>query len=757
MGDGTQGTLTDTQPLGLAVGYNYTITYDGTEYICEAVDMTGLADTDMVAVGNLALFGMSGNNEPFIIMDSATQNMSALLYVGDDVVESCTVSIGVGGTVIHKLDAKYIPFKVPNNIMDGTNTGAARTVMSMASGASSFAVGMSTDATGDFSHAEGYSTTASGDSSHAEGQNTTASGQSSHTEGEGTTASGNYSHAEGFYTIASGQFQHVQGRFNIEDKSGIYAHIVGNGNSTNIRSNAHTLDWNGNAWFKGKITLGNDRKEVAIKDDVTALSELIANPDWNIHDSNNPAYIKNRTHYIERKPSTEIFPETVLNGNVLSSDAPIGIVSGEIYIVKFNNGLYPCKASQVMIDSLNCIAIGNLSIIESGIDSGQPFCIVELSDEETAKLLGYDIILLQTGISSPTVGIYESEEYVHKLYGKYMPDGYPYIDQIEVLSETTITIDENDAVGPLTDTLDITPGNSYTVIWNGTEYAVTAQEMTEEAISAIILGNLGAVMGNGDTGEPFVVLYAPDMYADLGFTGMVMDISGTGATEAKIAIYAGNGEIHTMDPRFIPDMYYEENLGKTYLSYNGTLLRANETDLKVEVETPSVNIDADLAYTVTFNGVQYPDIVGTPSEIDGTPIIEFRITLDNGDEVSIQTINGMGFVITVSEATPTNVETYDCVCTVETVGMLIHKIDKKYLPDDVGGSSIKNLEDGSSHGSIRMIDSAVENNDYTMGESAFAEGYQTKASGDYSHAEGSNTTASGFISHAEGYETSASG
>lgn len=109
---------------------------------------------------------------------------------------------------------------------------------------------------GENSHAEGYNTTASGDSSHTEGYKTTAHGRGSHAEGAYTRASGNYSHAEGLGTIASGDCSHTQGKYNIEDSSGTYAHIVGNGTSSSVCSNAHTLDWDGNAWFKGNVRVG---------------------------------------------------------------------------------------------------------------------------------------------------------------------------------------------------------------------------------------------------------------------------------------------------------------------------------------------------------------------------------------------------------------------------------------------------------------------------------------------------------------------
>lgn len=123
-----------------------------------------------------------------------------------------------------------------------------------ASGDYSHAEGERTMASGEASHAEGNYSTASSNFSHAEGNWSTASGFSSHVEGSETTASGDYSHAEGYNTISSSENQHVQGKYNIEDKDNKYAHIVGNGTDDTVRSNAHTLDWEGNAWFAGKLT-----------------------------------------------------------------------------------------------------------------------------------------------------------------------------------------------------------------------------------------------------------------------------------------------------------------------------------------------------------------------------------------------------------------------------------------------------------------------------------------------------------------------
>ena len=125
-----------------------------------------------------------------------------------------------------------------------------------ASGMYSHAEGNNTHASGDGSHSEGNTTIASGEYSHAEGSSSTASGNSSHAEGTNTMASGDESHAEGIGTIAASEAQHVQGKYNVEDASGQYADIIGGGSSSSDRKNIHTVDWDGNGWYAGKVSAG---------------------------------------------------------------------------------------------------------------------------------------------------------------------------------------------------------------------------------------------------------------------------------------------------------------------------------------------------------------------------------------------------------------------------------------------------------------------------------------------------------------------
>lgn len=132
---------------------------------------------------------------------------------------------------------------------------------SQATNQTTHAEGFTTIASGVAAHSEGYKTTAIGNGAHAENRENTAEGDMSHAEGYLTLASADVSHAEGMGTIAASDAQHAQGKYNLMDGEDKYAHIVGNGESDEKRSNAHTLDWEGNAWFAGDVYVGNTSQD----------------------------------------------------------------------------------------------------------------------------------------------------------------------------------------------------------------------------------------------------------------------------------------------------------------------------------------------------------------------------------------------------------------------------------------------------------------------------------------------------------------
>lgn len=161
------------------------------------------------------------------------------------------IGAGTGGDV-----------NIPNdNLVNGQKEGALRTVGSAEEsespwyklGKNAFAHGYLTKAEENHSHAEGYETQAVNVAAHAEGWGSIAGGLGSHCEGENAKTYGQGAHAEGLGTIAGSDYQHAEGKYNEEELDGRYAHIVGNGKSNTDRSNAYTLDWDGNAWYAGTV------------------------------------------------------------------------------------------------------------------------------------------------------------------------------------------------------------------------------------------------------------------------------------------------------------------------------------------------------------------------------------------------------------------------------------------------------------------------------------------------------------------------
>ena len=283
--------------------------------------------------------------------DEAKAAIQQMLNVpsATDTILNTTLSIGrKSGTTV---GSNSVALGV--SVESSGKTSYAEGSFTVASNIAAHAEGYYTVASGSCSHAEngggpGVITTASGQSSHAEGRGTLAAGTGSHSEGVKTQANGNFSHAEGSGTIANASTSHVFGAYNIadihdnwsewvasteysvgdkvkvtttidnettitgyvcktansdaeftvanwtKDTKMNYVEIVGNGTS-NARSNAYTLDWDGNGHYAGdvyvhanadstggtKLATVNDIPEVPVQDvqvnGVSVLSDGVAN------------------------------------------------------------------------------------------------------------------------------------------------------------------------------------------------------------------------------------------------------------------------------------------------------------------------------------------------------------------------------------------------------------------------------------------------------------------------------------------------
>ena len=244
------------------------VTFDGTEYVTSRIGFHGAS-----AYGGISQSGPDFTNYPFAITSTPQGNYLLTQNAG---VHNIRLVATTSSVVVSECFEKAVKLFTLENIADAESNGIVANDVSEneAQGGYAFAEGFQTVASGHASHAEGTKTTASGNNSHAEGSTASdsgttiqlmASGENSHAEGGGTVASGANSHAEGLGTIARNLAQHTFGSFNIADPSlndggrkGTYVEIVGNGFTSNNRSNARTLDWSGNESLQGSLTLGKD-------------------------------------------------------------------------------------------------------------------------------------------------------------------------------------------------------------------------------------------------------------------------------------------------------------------------------------------------------------------------------------------------------------------------------------------------------------------------------------------------------------------
>ena len=211
---------------------------------------------------NLRFIGKNVTGQTFAVdgVDKVAQDSAEIFgdYDNNIAIGQWSIAEGSGTQAIGR--ASHAEGAYTQAVADGTHTEGYGT---KATGYWSHAEGEMTIVSSYASHAEGSYTkmpdgstrygTASGYASHVEGGGSCASGVAAHSEGIATDAAGRCAHSEGIYTIAAGQAQHVEGIANIEDANNQYIHIAGNGTSPTDRSNAYTLDWNGNGWFAGNV------------------------------------------------------------------------------------------------------------------------------------------------------------------------------------------------------------------------------------------------------------------------------------------------------------------------------------------------------------------------------------------------------------------------------------------------------------------------------------------------------------------------
>lgn len=244
-----------------------------------------------------------------------------------------------------------------------------------------------------------------------------------------------------------------------------------------------------------------------------------------------------------------ILPETTSEVVAEMEGAPIfdvlSVEVGKTYTVMWNGTEYVCTAQATPPADISGALLGNAGAITGGELTEEPFIIMCL-DAGSAAALGFG------GLASPldgseTVTLSITYNGIKKINGKYLPDGLPYVEiaATDVLPETVYEVNPDSGSADFMANLSLVDGQTYTVKYNGVEYSCVCSYVVME-MAAYVLGNLGALMGEEGTGEPFVFMYIPDA----GFAAVFpMD----GSLSFPFSIHGKTEIVHKLSSKFLTD------------------------------------------------------------------------------------------------------------------------------------------------------------------------------------------------------------
>ncbi|MEE1297279.1 MAG: hypothetical protein UHE62_00935, partial [Muribaculaceae bacterium] len=407
-------------------------------------------------------------------------------------------------------------------------------------------------------------------------------------------------------------------------------------------------------------------------------------PDWDQTDDTAKDYIKNRTHYDEGKEvKIELMPSTDLTFELYegmmdfySDEVDFVIEEGEKYLVTIDGNEYIDTA----VKSEDLITLGESIVkIEIGSSLGVP---VTYNRPYVILYNGFfEIMMLTSTETTHNVSISKIESLVHK----------------EIYNESNTKFDyANGQYGKYLFDMDAPiAGLDYTVIWDGTEYVCKAFSPAE---GLVFFGNL-AIMGGEDTGEPFIFV------SQGGMINAFMDIVNMYMPE----------ETKTVNVSI--DKQLEDGTHEGVVA-NSECELAYSSDMSVYMSGAPIDgmLELGSVYKVVYNNTEYictcTDLGGILVIGNPTIIPQFASYENNGEPFLIGYIEGTGIMIYSSAKAPAVYHDVNLSGYISGV----KKLDKKYLPDDIGitvasdtniggvkvWSTASNLSNNSSYSKIYL-------------------------------------------------------
>ena len=219
----------------------------------------------------------------------------------------------------------------------------------------------------------------------------------------------------------------------------------------------------------------------------------------------------------------------------------------------------------------------------------------------------------------------------------YMPEGYPTksVQTTTLMEEQQVAFALSNGVymAQLTSAFKIVNGQTYTVVWDGTEYECVCSAFN----SMLVLGNLSIIGAGADTGEPFLYGYYTEQHGGMFAT---LDTAASHTISVKITVKT----VTPMAEEYLPEnIATKSDVESTQKVLDGVFS---------SVATFTFDKQTSGRDTFNFNGFNFYKI----SDFNPAPedVISFKGTRESGDDYSKITTGsncvGYGFFIVVASA-----------------------------------------------------------------------------------------------------------
>ena len=385
-------------------------------------------------------------------------------------------------------------------------------------------------------------------------------------------------------------------------------------------------------------------------------SSATAQSDWSISDENDPAYVKNRTHYDSREIVSTILEGTRANLPEASYEL------NKEYRIQFGDTEYACTIQGVYLSPAGCdvYCLGGNPWYVDGY-SEYPFSIVIGESTKSIENIAATINVPEAPASPITVSILLGGE-LKQLDPKYIKDMY-HEESSEVFSIENAEFDDGRYINETP--FIITDGNTYVVNWDGAEYACAAYTFS----GLPVIGNTSEFGGKGNN-EPFYIIYVSAENIN-----PIIALDGSTPTHTVSVI---ENAVHTIDHKYIKDMYYDNGSTTTLLVDNQTVtgFEVMKDPIYAVMNPFSFSPVVGATYTVTWDGTDYECTAS---------VVDVFTYIGNVNYLSMQSGGDIPFAIVFDAdiflVTESTEESH--IISITKVVHDMQQIDEKFLPDSV--------------------------------------------------------------------------